>query len=161
MLIKAFEEAFGTNPKYHLLIAGDGPEKKKLEKLVAELKMKKNITLFGMATKDQVLDLMQKSDLFVLSSEYETFGVVLIEALSCGMPVVSARSGGPESIIKNNSLGYLCKIDQMDLANTMRDAVHKTFDYKKIRQYCIEHFSEEVVAEKLLDIYTGILDENV
>ena len=54
-----------------------------------------------------------RADCFVLSSFYETFGVVLIEAMSCGIPVLSTRSGGPETIIKSNDYGYLCELNEL------------------------------------------------
>lgn len=159
MLINAFSDAFRKNPKYHLIIAGSGPESAKLQSLIRSLGMESNITLFGFATRAQVLTLMREASFFVLSSRYETFGVVLIEAMSCGLPVVSTRSGGPESIIVNNKLGLLCDVDQEQLAKAMVEVTTSNFDKNYIRKYCIDHYSEQTIATRLLEIYEQIQKE--
>ena len=71
--------------------------------------------LLGKKNRNEVKFEMQQADCFVLSSYHETFGVVLIEAMSCGLPVLSTKSGGPESIIKSSKLGKLCDLKDLDI----------------------------------------------
>ena len=111
--------------------------------------------LFGRASRKDVLSLMQKANCFVLPSHYETFGVVLIEAMSCGLPVLSTKSGGPESIITSNDYGFLC--DENELADMLEKIAVKEFDSVEIRNYVKNSFSENTVREKLELIYSEIV----
>ena len=94
---------------------------------------------------------MQKSNCFVLPSHYETFGVVLIEAMACGLPVLSTKSGGPESIITSNEYGFLC--EENELSDMLEQMVVKDFDSVEIRKYVQNSFSENAVRKKLEFIY--------
>ena len=158
MLIKSFKRAFSAQENIKLIIVGDGPEYGTLSKLIDSENLTKQITLYGFATREEVRDLLQHSDVFVLSSEHETFGVVLIEALSCGIPVVSTKSGGPESIIEEN-IGLLSEINEESLAESMKkmNNNHSRYDSNYLRDYTKIHFSEEAVIDKLTKIYKRIL----
>ena len=108
-----------------------------------------------------VLQALQNSDAFVLSSEYETFGVVLIEAMSCGLPVISTKCGGPESIIINDKLGLLVEKNNVNaLSNGMNDILNKKYDSQDIREYVIGSFSQIAIANKLKVVYKEIIDAN-
>ena len=98
---------------------------------------------------------MALSNAFVLSSEYETFGVVLVEALALGKPVIATKCGGPESIV-TPEVGYLISKNS---EKEMTDALLKLyqnwnkFNSLQIRQYCLENFSEKAVIGELTKIY--------
>ncbi len=96
ILIKAFSKVVESYPEASLLIGGDGPEREKLGVLIKELNLDANIELLGALNRIQVRNLMRDSKYFVLSSHIETFGVVVIEALSQGAAVVATKCGGPE-----------------------------------------------------------------
>ena len=149
-LINAFHEKF-YGKKHQLIIAGDGDEMPSLRRQINSLKITNQVKLLGRVDRKQIHSLMLKADCFVLSSFYETFGVVLIEAMSCGIPVLSTRSGGPETIIKSNDYGYLCELNE--LPEFMEKISLKSFDSNKIRLYVEECFSQNAISEKLEDIY--------
>ena len=109
------------------------------------------MVLFGRASREEVLALMQKSNCFVLPSHYETFGVVLIEAMACGLPVLSTKSGGPESIITSNEYGFLC--EENELSDMLEQMVVKDFDSVEIRKYVQNSFSENAFITCLHKIY--------
>lgn len=162
LLIKAFARFTGKYRDVILRIGGDGPEREKLEALVKELQIEDRVYFLGMLSRENVLKEMQKANIFVLSSDFETFGVVLVEALALGKPVISTRSGGPESII-TPEVGYLVERDDVtQLAETMekmyleRDA----WDSKKIRAYCEKNFSEEAVVQRLSALYKKVIDND-
>lgn len=91
-----FARVLEQYPDLLLEIGGDGPEKTKLEELVTKLGINKNIKFLGQLTRDEVKNKMnEESSAFVLSSEYETFGVVVVEALALGKPVIATKCGGP------------------------------------------------------------------
>ena len=78
-----------TSPYVKAILAGEGNEKKRLEGMIREYGLEKNIELTGLISHKEVLDLMQRSKLLVHPSEYEGFSGVCMEALSCGAHVVS------------------------------------------------------------------------
>lgn len=155
VLLQAFAKALLHNPEMILKIGGDGPDRVRLQNLAEQLQISKNVIFLGMLSREQVKIEISKATTFILSSEYETFGVVLVEALALGKPVISTRSGGPESII-TPEVGYLVEKNSVDgLAEAIVD-LHKNyeaFDAMIIKKYCQENFSEEAVVNKLKEIY--------
>ena len=106
-LIKAFTKAF-RDKKVSLRIGGDGSLKSLLESLIKELSMENQIKLLGALSREEVSKEMRMCDAFVLASEHETFGVVYIEALACGKPVIGTDNGGAEDIIREDN-GIIAK----------------------------------------------------
>jgi len=159
MLIEAFTRSFQGDPGISLTIVGDGPQYQELKELIASLDMEDQIMLYGRANREEVKTLLQNADAFVLSSQYETFGVVIIEAMACGLPVISTRCGGPESIITSKELGLLSEIDEEDLSKKLLTLYNTYTDYDPdlIRDHVIEHFSQEVVTLELMRIYHEVL----
>ena len=102
---------------------------------------------------------MQKCDIFVLSSKIETFGVVLIEAMACGKPVVATKCGGPESIVVNTELGELVENSEDAFVQGLETVINgiERYDNEKIRDYVVANFSPEVLADKLTEIYEKVL----
>lgn len=155
ILISSFAEAFRGNEKIYLKIGGDGVLKPKLEMLAKELGVESQVVFLGKLSREQVKEEVALSNVFVLSSEYETFGVVLIEALALGKPVIATKCGGPESIIIPE-VGHLI---EKNSENEMKRALLKIYqdwnkyNSAKIKQYCSENFSEKSVIEKLTKIY--------
>ena len=158
MLIRAFANAFTNKPKIKLTIVGDGPEYSNLNNLIKELDMENQISLYGRANREEVKIILQKSDAFVLSSKYETFGVVIIEAMACGLPVVATKCGGPESIINSEKVGLLSEIDENKLSEKLLEMYNNRliFDSNYIRKYVENNFSEQVIAKQLLSIYQTV-----
>lgn len=160
MLIKSFAKTFKNLKNVKLTIVGDGEEFKNLELLINRLNMNEQISLFGKANRNEVKELLHESDVFVLSSKKETFGVVLIEALSCGLPVISTKSGGPESIITFKELGLVCDITIESLGIQLKH-IYDNFEYYDkhiIRKHVEENYSAEVIKRKLISVYNEIIE---
>ena len=156
LLISSFAKAFKDNKKVRLKIGGDGILMSELKILAKELGVESQVIFLGKLSRQQVKEEMALSNAFVLSSEYETFGVVLVEALALGKPVIATKCGGPESIVVPE-VGYLIsKNSEREMTNGLLE-LHQNwnkFDSVQIRQYCLENFSEQAVVEKLTKIYT-------
>ena len=154
-LIQSFTQAFRGNTFYQLLIVGHGPEKNNLQNWIDSNNMNAQIILYGSASREEVKTLLHQSDCFVLSSKIETFGVVLIEAMSCGLPVLSTKCGGPESIVTNDEVGILSDFDSF--GENMALMYPKKYNSNTIHKYAVDHFSESVIAEKLIKIYNQLV----
>lgn len=155
LLIRAFAQLV-KNELYNLelVIGGDGEERPNLELLVKTLELDDYVKFLGALTRNEVKNEIQKSSLFVISSYYETFGVVAIEALALGKPVVSTRCGGPESIIDDH-VGILVENDYMSLAKGILQICKNLDNYNEdvLKEYCLNNFSEKAVISKLAKIY--------
>jgi glycosyltransferase involved in cell wall biosynthesis len=125
VLLQAFERAFGARDDVCLHIVGDGPESPRLQELARRLGIDGNVRFHGLRDRLGVRDILWQSHCCVSSSQVETFGVTLIEALATGIPVVATRSGGPDDIV-TPECGYLTPVgDVSALADAML-AVHQT-----------------------------------
>jgi len=120
-LIQSFAQA--NMPDAHLIIIGEGKQRKKLESLCIELGVEKKVHLIG--TRKNIFPLLAASDCFVLSSRWEGFGLVLVEALAVGMPIISTNClSGPAEILKTKDgfFGELTAVDDyQELAQAMTD----------------------------------------
>jgi glycosyltransferase involved in cell wall biosynthesis len=158
LLIQAFAQAFqGKNVR--LLIGGSGTEHAQIQTLIDQLALGDQVKLVGRLSRDQVRDLFQKAHVVVSSSDVETFGVTLIEAMSCGKPVIATRSGGPENFI-TDEVGILVPTgDVAALAAAMRNlhSEYHRYDPQAIRQYCIGEFGKTAIVQKLETIYQQLL----
>lgn len=159
LLIQAFAKGFKGNKAVQLHIGGDGAERQVLERLVKDLGVNDQVRFLGMLSREQVVREVAAADAFVLSSQHETFGVVLIEALALGKPVIATRCGGPEDIVTGRD-GLLVAVDDV---NALADAMQKLYANRagyhaeSLRQSCRERFGEEAVAQRLLGVYTEVL----
>ncbi len=161
-LIAAFAGGFGDDRSVALKIGGDGVERPRLEALAVELGVADRVHFLGALTREQVADQMANADAFVLSSHYETFGVVVIEALALGKPVIATRCGGPESIVRKED-GLLVPPDDVPaLASAMQSlrANHAQYHPQEIRSACIARFSEAAIVGRLSQVYSDVLVES-
>ena len=157
-LIKSFAKKF-KDKEAVLYIGGDGSQRSGLEALTVENGVKDQIIFLGALSRDDVSKWMNKCDCFVLPSRYETFGVVYIEALASGRPVIGALNGGAEDII-NNLNGYLIPIDDIDiLAEKMIEVYDniESYDEEEIRIDCLKRFSHKVIVNKIISVYKEVL----
>lgn len=160
LLIQAFYDAFKVNKNIKLWIIGDGSEFNNLNDLINQLNMTEQIFLLGRANRDEVRNLLSQAKVFVLSSKFETFGVAIIEALGMGLPVISTKCGGPESIITSKKLGILVENDdQKSLTEALREIYenYHLYDAKYISNFVAENFSESVITQQLIDYYDRAL----
>jgi glycosyltransferase involved in cell wall biosynthesis len=162
LLIRAYAKAFGGSDEVVLKIGGGG-DREKLEALAADLGVARQVQFLGVLTRDDVVRQLQACDAFVLSSRYETFGVVLIEAMALGRPVVATRCGGPESIVRVQD-GLLVPVDDVaQLAEAMQVMKLRYDDYdpEKIRASCAERFSGKSVTDRLIAEYRAVCKQSL
>lgn len=160
MLIRAFINAhFSTDVR--LYIIGSGREKDNLQKLISDAFMERQIVLLGAKSKEDLSSVLTNCDAFVLASKGETFGVACVEALMCGLPVISTRCGGPEEFITSQN-GRLVPLDDLDaLTCTMLEVYNNisTFDSNKIAVECSKKFSSSEIVKQLESIFYTVVDK--
>ncbi len=109
-LLRLFKKVSQQHPNWHLNIVGDGMEKNDLLAIAKDLKLGDKVTFHGYQDKDFINDLLLDSSIYVMTSKTESFGLVLIEAMSYGVPVLSYTSAqGANEIIDDGINGYLIK----------------------------------------------------
>ena len=137
---------------------GSGEYESRLKGLAKRLKLgKKNVQFLGFVPEKTLIELYSKSSIFVLPSYYEGFGIVLIEAMSAGLPLVSVRTGGATEVIEEGKNGYLVDYDNMHepllkllgdeklrirMGKESRKRVEKKYDWKKIAGDVIKVYKE-------------------
>ncbi|WP_416189255.1 glycosyltransferase [Neisseria sp. CCUG17229] len=159
LLLPAFAKALQKYPDLKLKIGGTGPEGKNLKNLTKQLGITESVSFLGALKTDEVLNLMRQSDAFVLASRTETFGVVYIEALSQGLPVIATKCGGPQSIVRPEN-GFLIPTENIDaLADALIQMYEQRdrFSPQKLRQDCLTEFSEEAIINQLISKFEEIL----
>lgn len=157
--IKAFDlliEAFSKTGEGTLLyIIGAGPEMEKLQAQIQHMGLQDRAKLLGQLERSEINKVFQKSHVFVLASQSETFGVSYIEAMYAGLPVIATRCGGPESFVDNNN-GLLVPTNDVDrLAQAMTDIRlnYANYNRKSISYSCLNQFSPSIIASRIIEVY--------
>jgi glycosyltransferase involved in cell wall biosynthesis len=154
-LINAVKRLIDMNYNIILDVIGDGELAEQLKKQVNSLGLERQINLLGARSNEEVAEYMQNCDLFVLPSFAESFGVVVIEAIACGKPVVSTYCGGPKDII-TKEVGILIKPgDENALVEAIKYVLDnpQKYDAKKIRAYAEHKFDIDLVTSKIMELY--------
>jgi glycosyltransferase involved in cell wall biosynthesis len=155
-LIRAFARVSRTCPCVRLVIVGAGPEARHLQRLAEESGVAPQVEFTGGMPREGVRERMWNANTLVLPSSFETFGVVLVEALATGLPVISTRCGGPEDIVESG-LGLLVERDDEEgLVGAMVTMTHQYYSDSMLRNRVMGHYSFETVAQQLLRVYATL-----
>lgn len=161
-LVNAFSLVAMRRPDWRLDIFGDGPEKSRLQTLISSLGLDDKIRLRG--NTNRVIEEMVGSSMLVMTSKFEGFGVVLIEAMSVGLPVVSyACPCGPKDVITNGKDGFLVPPeDEMVLAERLCSLIENDSMRREMGQEALENvkrFSIETVVAQWMDLFRKLVEE--
>lgn len=152
-LIDVYKLVNQVYPDWKLNIIGDGIEKEKIEQKVEKYHLKDSVILHGYQDKEYINKLLKKSSIYVMCSHTESFGIVLLEAFSFGVPCVAFDSAkGANEIISNNWDGYLIKDRNKEnmakkicelISNQNRRIIMGANGIKKAKRYDINIIKEE------------------
>lgn len=128
LLIKAVSLLKKEIPNVNCVIIGDGPERLALQRLVSDLRLKDIIQFTGfLESDDEVISYMKASKVFVLPSTREGFGIVVLEANACGLPVIAVNDhrNAARDLIANGKNGFICELSEKDMAEKILMALDK------------------------------------
>ena len=145
-------------PRLSLIIVGEGPLKQSLMNKVIRLGLQNRIHFMGFVDQETLVAIYRSADVFVIPSLYEPFGIVALEAMASGVPVVSSDVGGLSEIVENAVTGL--KVPPGDpqlLASAIRQVlgVPSLCEFLKINgyEYALKRYDWDLVAEKTLQTY--------
>ena len=156
-VIRAFARVSAIRPGTRLVIVGEGPDEAALRVLAHQCGVAQCVEFTGALPPSGVRERMWQANAFVLASAFETFGVVLVEALATGIPVISTRSGGAEDIVEPGRGVLVDQDDEAGLANAMVAVASGSFSEQDLRDQATGRFSFEKVTEDLLGVYRRLL----
>lgn len=162
VLLEAFATAFQSEPLLRLRLAGDGEGLADARMLADKLGILSVVEFVGRASREQLVDYYRECDFLVISSEGETFGVVAIEAMSSGRPVLTTNCGGPEDIITHPGLGHVVGMSVEALSDGLLFMARRRQDFRSnvIRKTAEFKYSGVSVARQLAAIYSELLLKN-
>ncbi len=161
ILLKAMRLLTDCGRNVRLVLVGEGfyesyrREYHRLLQMVGELNLRAQVEFVGMKQGPELARYMQQSALLVLPSRQESFGLVLVEALACGTPVVATRCGGPEDIV-NEEVGVLVpKEDPQALAWGIERVLDRRTEYDpaRLRAYAVGKFGLQSVTRRIVHLY--------
>jgi len=158
-VIKIFYEV-RKKLKAKLLLVGDGPDRSDCEQLVRELEISEHVRFMG--KQDALVELLSVSDIFMIPSQSESFGLSALEAMSCGVPVISSSVGGLPELNLHNETGYIAEIGDVD--RMAKYAVDLLLDKKKYELFSknarkrAEDFSEDKIVPRYEKFYEQIVN---
>lgn len=159
-LIDMFEQVSERRPGAKLLIAGEGPALHKLKARARSMGLEEEILFVGyLERKKELIDCYQSSRLFVFASETETQGLVLLEAMACGLPVVSTASMGTEDVLKNGNGCVIAAPSVRDFSEKVISLLDDRQSTRALSQKAIEYVQQwttDAKAAEMLDFYEEI-----
>jgi len=148
-----------------LIVAGDGPEKKPLERLVASLNLRDRVLLTGQVSQEEVPIYLRASDVFVLNSETEGLSHVLLEAMAVGVPIIATGAGGNPEVVEDGVNGLLIPIGDQEklteaILRVLQDRELAGEFVKRSRDKAARIFSWDVMVERTLDVFQAAMDSD-
>jgi len=158
LLLDRFAEL--TDPKIKLLILGDGPEKKKLQKRIEKLELGKRVELLGAVWGEKKFQYLANSDAYISLSSHEGFGLVFLEAMACGLPVLAPAVGGQRDFLLHGRTGLMLEADGEDLAqrvNELLDRPEFTIEMRKFNRRHVQPYYTSNLVEVWIETFERYL----
>lgn len=160
LLIRALPLVKEVHPDLKCFITGDGPERDNLELLASELQLKRNIKFTGfLKDHNELLKIMKSSQVFVFPSKREGFGMVVLEANACGLPVVVVEHpmNAAVELVKNNQNGFIVEGSEVALADGIITGLKNK---KNLEAACVEFargYDWDEIVLNLEDFYQEVI----
>jgi L-malate glycosyltransferase len=164
-LIEAFAKINSIYNNTELIIVGNGPLREKLEKLCCELKISDRVIFTGGVANNCIPDYLNKMDIFVMPSLIESFGVAILEAESCGIPIIASDVGGIPEVMREGQTGFLVKPGNSDiiaekLSVLIRDKKLREKMGVEGRRFVEKNYNWNDNIEQMYNLYNNILENS-
>jgi glycosyltransferase involved in cell wall biosynthesis len=163
LALLAFKDILDFGFEINLVLAGDGPDKEVYEEFTKLLGLEKKVNFFGLADRNQVVNLLKNCEFFVMPSRIEPFGIVNLEAMAAGKAVVASRTGGIPEVVEDKVTGLLVKpSDEKELARGMKSllvdkALREMLGSNGRKKIENKEFSWEAISSKYIELYAKFL----
>ncbi len=159
-VIRIFNEVNKKIPT-KLILAGDGPDRSECERLSRELGLKEDVYFLG--KQEAVVDILNASDLFIMPSQSESFGLSALEAMACGLPTVTTSIGGLPELVVHSETGFIAEIGDISrMARYAIDLLTNESKYKqfssKARERAVKCFNLDKIVKMYEDHYQKVLN---
>lgn len=161
-LLKSFQYVLKNHPNTALVLVGDGPEKKALKKIVEKLRLS-NVYFTGFIKPETIPQVYADADIFVFSSKTETQGMVLIEAMAAGLPVVAVKDKAFSALIQDGHNGYLSDGNEKEFAQKVEKILNSSTLHENMCKNAArstEKYALEDRTRELFMIYTEIVKKH-
>jgi len=159
-LLEAMQRVIRNFPEYRLVIVGDGPEKKDLIQHASNLGLSAHVDFVGFQAQDRVRSFMQRARLLVLPSLEEGMGVVLVEAMACGTPVVASWVDGIRDVVTSDVGILVPPADSERLAEGICEILADPVRWKRYsrnaRDRAVTYYEWDVIVEKFINLYKSL-----
>jgi glycosyltransferase involved in cell wall biosynthesis len=148
-----------------LQIVGTGPYEAELREMVDQLGLDAQVRFLGYVPNEELPSYYRRSDIFVLPSATESFGLVFAEAMSCGLPIAASNVGGIPETVRDGIDGLLCPPDdpaalRQNIVQLMSSAEAREDISNSQRQRILEHYPWQHIAARYADVYRSALDSH-
>jgi L-malate glycosyltransferase len=159
-VIRVFKLVHDRMPS-KLVLVGDGPDRSECEKLVRELEIGDSVLFLG--KQDAFVEILTSSDIFLLPSQSESFGLSALEAMSCGIPVISSSMGGLAEVNIHAQTGFIAEFGDVErMARYAIDLLTNNAKYQAFsqaaRRRAVDVFSKELIVPKYEEYYQRVLE---
>ncbi len=151
-------EALAYLPNVLLLIAGAGPEEKRLRQLVAHHNLNSNVIFLGSLKQSELANYYGTSDALVLASSREGWANVLLESMACGTPVVATDIWGTPEVVQNHHAGILVSRESTSIANGVNKLLAHPPERLATRQYA-EQFDWYTTSQGQYEIFSALMNQ--
>lgn len=156
--LRTAQAVLREDPSLHFIIAGTGPDEKKIKGLAKKLNLTDHIHFLGF--REDIIDIMLSLDVFLITSATEGLGTIIIEAFAAGIPVVATRAGGIPELVTDQETGLLADVGDVE---TLKNNVLQIINDQALRSKIMDNatmrmqdFSYQTTASKTLDVYRAI-----
>ena len=159
--IRIFEKVQKEIPS-KLVLVGDGPDRSECERLCRQLNLCDKVRFLG--KQDGLVEILASSDLFLIPSQSESFGLAALEAMSCGLPVISSSVGGLPELVRHNETGYIAEIG--DVSRMAKYSIELLSNEKKYKMFsdnarlrAVNKFDKDKVIPLYEEYYKQIMNK--
>jgi len=156
--LKEFKERKGNC--FTFLIIGEGSQRSELEREVEKLELKDNVIFCGKVKHEEIRNYYHASDLFLFASQSETQGIVLLEAMAAGLPVVAVYASGVCDVVKDGENGYMTEMDVNAWVEKIERVIDNEHTKRKMGRKSLmlaQQYLSHNIAKKVAEYYTDLL----